>query len=395
VTSLPTVRRQRTALMLALNLTVLVAVGGLLYTGGKALARYRGAKNTTVTTIPIPVTPVGMLATVDVKNHLTSVTVMVEKPNGHGGGSVVNIPLNADTSGVEGQRVSLSEAYVQGGPDGLSQAVESILTVTIDQHAVLGPDQFTSVLSPIASFQVTFPTKVATTDKSGNTVTLYPKGAQTLTAKQMTIAMNARVNGQPESARQPTILALWSAIAAANGQGRGIPTSVVPANMNDVFAQLFSGQLLTRTIPVLALPASEATDKDVALLDRADAVFVFATIAPSNMSAANTGLTFRIEAPPGYDDKVRFVVSALLYLDCNVQWVYANGPVHADTQVFLKDPAISTQVTGPLAVLGPTVTNDPTYRIEGIDVIVQLGTDFLASTAPTTLPATTTIAVTP
>jgi hypothetical protein len=260
---------------------------------------------------------------------------------------------------------------------------------------VLGPDQFTSVLSPIASFQVTFPTKVATTDKSGNTVTLYPKGAQTLTAKQMTIAMNARVNGQPESARQPTILALWSAIAAANGQGRGIPTSVVPANMNDVLAQLFSGQLLTRTIPVLALPASEATDKDVALLDRADAVFVFATIAPSNMSAANTGLTFRIEAPPGYDDKVRFVVSALLYLDCNVQWVYANGPVHADTQVFLKDPAISTQVTGPLAVLGPTVTNDPTYRIEGIDVIVQLGTDFLASTAPTTLPATTTIAVTP
>jgi hypothetical protein len=394
VSSLSHVRRQRTALMLALNLVVLVAFGGLLYTGGKALARYRGAKNTTITTIPIPVTPVGMLATVDVKNRLTSVVVMVEKPNGHGGGSVVNVPINADTSGVEGQRVTLGEAYVQGGPDGLAQAVESILTVTIDQHAVLGPDQFAAVLSPLGKFTVDFPVKVASTDK-GSTVTLYPRGPQTLTAKQMAIAMNARVTGQAESVRQPTILALWSAIAIANGAGRGTPTSVPPASMNDVLVQLFAGQMLTRNIPVVALPDTETTDKDVGLLDRADAVFVFATIAPSNMSAANTGLTFRVEAPPGYDDKVKFVVASLLYVNSNVQWVYANGPVHKGTLVFLKDPALSNQVSGPLAIFGSTVTNDPTYRIEGIDVIVQLGTDYLTSTAPTTLPATTTTPSTP
>lgn len=394
MTSLSSVRRQRTALMLALNLVALVAVGGLLYTGGKALARYRGAKNTTITTIPIPSTPVGMLATVDLKNRLTSVAVMVEKPNGHGGGSIVNIPINADTSGVAGQRTTLGEAYVQGGPDGLSQALESILTVTIDQHAVLGPDQLTALLAPLGKFQVNFPAKVATTDK-GATVTLYPKGPQTLTAKQVTIAMNARATGQPESVRQPTLLALWSAIATTNGQGHGTPTATAPNSMNDLLTQLFSGNLLTRTVPVVALPANEAADKDVAVLDRADAVFVFATIAPSNMSAANTGLTFRIEAPPGYDDKVKFVVESLLYLNSNVQWVYANGPVHNDTQVFLKDPGLSTQVGGPLSIFGKTVTNDPTYRIEGIDVIVQLGTDFLASTAPTTLPATTTIATTP
>jgi hypothetical protein len=394
VTSLSSVRRQRTAMMLTITLVALVAVGGLLYTGGKALARYRGAKNTTTATISIPPTPVGMLATVDLKNRLTSIAVVVEKPNGHGGGSIVDIPINADTSGVAGQRVTLSEAYVQGGPDGLSQALESILTVTIDQHAVLGPDQLTALLAPLGKFQVNFPAKVATTDK-GATVTLYPKGPQTLTAKQMTLAMNARATGQPESVRQPTLLALWSAIATANGQGHGTPTATAPTSMNDLLTQLFSGQLLTRTIPVVSLPSNEASDKDVAILDRADAVFVFATIAPSNMSAANTGLTFRVEAPPGYDDKVRFVVQSLLYLNSNVQWVYANGPVQKDTLVFLKDPGLSTQVTGPLAIFGKTTTNDPTYRIEGIDVIVQLGTDFLNSNAPTTLPATTTIATTP
>jgi hypothetical protein len=381
-------------MMLTITLVALVAVGGLLYTGGKALARYRGAKNTTTATISIPPTPVGMLATVDLKNRLTSIAVVVEKPNGHGGGSIVDIPINADTSGVAGQRVTLSEAYVQGGPDGLSQALESILTVTIDQHAVLGPDQLTALLAPLGKFQVNFPAKVATTDK-GATVTLYPKGPQTLTAKQMTLAMNARATGQPESVRQPTLLALWSAIATANGQGHGTPTATAPTSMNDLLTQLFSGQLLTRTIPVVSLPSNEASDKDVAILDRADAVFVFATIAPSNMSAANTGLTFRVEAPPGYDDKVRFVVQSLLYLNSNVQWVYANGPVQKDTLVFLKDPGLSTQVTGPLAIFGKTTTNDPTYRIEGIDVIVQLGTDFLNSNAPTTLPATTTIATTP
>lgn len=394
MSSLTTVRRRRTAFMVAITFVTVVALGGLLYAGGKALARYRGAKNTTIATVPIPVTPVGMLATVDVKNRLTSIELVVEKPNGRGGGSIVNVPISADTNGVEGQRVPLTEAYVQGGPDGLVQAVESILTVTIDQHVVLGPDQLTALLTPMQPFSVNFTSKVATTDKTG-TVTLYPRGSQDLSAKQMTIAMNARVDTQKEASRLPTILALWSAIAAANGAGRGTATVGTPASMDQLLAQVFAGQLLTRDLPLVDLPAGESSDADVQLLDRPEAVLVFATIAPSNMSAANLGLNFRIEAPPGYDDRVKFVVASLLYLNCNVQWVYANGPVHKETLVFLKDPALSTQVGGPLQVFGTTVTNDPTYRIEGVDVIVQLGTDYLTSAAPTTLPATTTIATVP
>lgn len=394
MSALSRVRRRRTALMLAANLVVLVSVAGLLYTGAKALARYQGAKNTTVATIPIPITPVGMLATVDLKNRLTSVEVFVEKPGGRGGGSVVVLPISADSNGVDGQHVPLTEAYQLGGADGLAQAVESVLSLTLDQHIVLGPDDFTALLAPFSPFKVSFPTKVATTDK-GSPVTLYPRGTTSLSAKQLTIAMSAKVDGDKEANRLPAIQAIWSAVAASVGPGRGNATAAVPTTMKEIIDQVFAGSVLSRGLPVVALPDASSTTKDVDLLDRADAVLVFATIAPSNMSAVTLGLNFRIEAPPGYDDRVKFVVGSLLYLNCNVQWVYTNGPVHPDTVVFFNDPAITGQVGSVDLIFGKVTTKEPEYRIQGVDVVVQIGTDFLLDPNPTTLPPTTTTTTIP
>ena len=394
MSALSDVRRRRTALMLTANVVVLAAVGGLLYAGAKALARYEGAKNTTVATIPIPVTPVGMVATVDALNHLTSVVVFVEKPNGQRGGSAVVVPISADSNGLDGQHTPLTEAYDNGGADGLAQAVESTLSLTIDQHLVLTPDRFIALLAPLAPFKVTFPTKVATTDNN-STVTLYPRGTMSLSAKQMTIAMNARITGQKDAARLPAVQAIWSAVAAAVGAGRGAPTAALPTTMEDIIAQVFSGSVLSRGLPIMALADAGSTTKDVDQIDRAEAIMVFATIAPSNMSAVTTGLNFRIEAPPGHDDRVKFVVGALLYLGNNVQWVYTSGPVHADTVMFLNDPSLDGRVSAPGQIFGNVTTSDPTYRIQGVDVIVQIGTTYLSDATAATLPATTTTSTLP
>ena len=395
MTALSGVRRRRTGMMLLANLVVLAAVGGLLYTGVKALARYQGAKNTSVATIPIPLTPVGMVATVDDKNKLTSVAVFVEKPNGRGGGSIVNVPISADsTEGTDGQYIPLSEAYDTGGADGLTQAVESVLSLTVDESAVRTPDELTAMLAPFGPFKVTFPTKVAATDKTG-TVTLYPRGVNNMSAKQMTIAMNARVKDQREATRLPNIQAIWAGLSAAIGQGRGSPTTGDATSFDQLAAQVFAGPVLSRGLPVIALASGVGGGKDVDTLDRAEAVMVFATIAPNHMSAVMLGLNFRIEAPPGYDDRVKFVVRALLYLNCNVQWVYTNGPVHAETIVFLNDPTLSGQAAGSELIFKKVTTKEPEYRIEGVDVIVQIGTDYLNDTSLNVLPATTTTSTIP
>ncbi|MEY4338823.1 MAG: hypothetical protein RLZ14_673, partial [Actinomycetota bacterium] len=109
MSSLPGVRRRRTIGMAAASVVVLAAVAGLLYTGAKALVRYQGAKNAAVTTVPIPITPVGMLATVDEGNHLTSVTMFVWKPAQELGGSIVSVPVSSDTAaGIDDKRIPLT-----------------------------------------------------------------------------------------------------------------------------------------------------------------------------------------------------------------------------------------------------------------------------------------------
>ena len=59
-------RHRRTAVMLAINLLAIVALGGMGYAGYKALRRYEGGKRVDRQEVPLSPTPVGMLATVGI-----------------------------------------------------------------------------------------------------------------------------------------------------------------------------------------------------------------------------------------------------------------------------------------------------------------------------------------
>jgi hypothetical protein len=191
---------------------------------------------------------------------------------------------------------------------------------------------------------------------------------------------------------------VWAAVAQAIGKGVTNPTDGKPTSFAALATQVMAGPADSRGLPARALPVSEVPDgKDVAELDRAEAVYVFATIAPSNMSAPSPGLVFRIEAPPGYSDKVKYTVQALLFLGANVQWVYENGPVQTTTKVFLADKNLADDALGAEGLFGKDFQQaESTYRIEGIDVIIQLGTAFLDDpNSGNTLPSTTTTTTVP
>ena len=54
--------------------------------------------------------------------------------------SIVPVPVNADSSyGMGEQRLSLQQAYADGGPDGLTAAVEGLLSMSLDFTAVGDP----------------------------------------------------------------------------------------------------------------------------------------------------------------------------------------------------------------------------------------------------------------
>ncbi len=87
MTALDSVRRKRTTVMLATSLAMLMMLAGFGYAGYKALRRYEGATQVSNESLPIPATPVGLLATVDDTNRLTTITLLVLRPDGVGGGS--------------------------------------------------------------------------------------------------------------------------------------------------------------------------------------------------------------------------------------------------------------------------------------------------------------------
>lgn len=392
MTALPWVRRRRTVSMGVAGLAVLVGVGGLLYTGAKALIRYQGAKNQAVVTVPIPVTPVGMLATVDDSNRLASIAMFVWKPKDESGGSIVTVPVSSDTAaGVDDQRIPLTEVYGEGGADALVLAVESVLSVTIDQFLVATPDQTAAALRPVEPIDVELPQRVVASNADGTTTPLFEAGTVALTGAQAASILVARGPGQTEAQRRPVVEAVWKGVAAAVGVGRmTAPDAAVPGSLDDVIARVYAGPVAARGLPAEPLPADAAVvDKDVEVLDRPEAILVFASIAPASMSASAVGLNFEVQAPPGYESKVKSFVGALLYLGANVQRVYLNGPLQAATVMRLADPRFRDLTRGAEGLVGTVELRDPEVRLEGIDVTFELGTDYLTSATPDTLPSTT------
>lgn len=392
MTALTKVRRKRTALMLSANLLAIVGLGGMGYAGVRALQRYEGATKVGVESIKLPVTPVGLLATVDKNDLLTSVTLFVLKAGSQVGGSIVTVPVSSDsTPGVGQQRVPLTQVYADGGAEALVLAVESVLSITVDVSTVALAADAETLLQPVVPVTADLPTEVLGT-ASGATITLFDAGANDLSAAQAVQLLNATAEGQPESARRADIEALWVGVTASIGAGRTVaPAAVEPVNtLADLLDRLFAGPTNARGLPAAAVVAADNPDgKDVETLDRAEAIFVLASVAPASMSAPSPGLVFRIEAPPGYEERVKFAVRAVLFLGANVQSVYLGGEVHAATRYYIDDPRLVDQAESNNALFGNTETLTPDLPIEGIDVILQLGTDFLTGVGDA-LPSTTT-----
>ena len=396
MTAISKVRARRTRTMLVATAVVVASLLGLLYTGVKALARYQGARNTVKPSIVVPETPIGMLATVDERNTLTSVTVFVLRPAGAPGGSVVSVPVSADaTSGAGEQPLPLTQAYEEEGEDGLVPAVEAALGITIDVWAVADPTAFESLLQPLEPFAVTLQRSVETL-LDGKNVPLYAPGDFSMSAFQLAKVVNARAEDQRESARRSAIQAVWQAIVARIGTGlQTVDQGGDPVTFEQLFSRLISGPVLERELAIAPSTAIPNVDADV--LDWADTVFVFASIAPASMTNPAPGLVFRIEAPAGYDDKVMHVVRSLLYLGNNVQSISTVGPARETTGLLLYDEGLTTSAEDYEELFGPTDIEVVDARVQGVDVVIQLGADYLDSQDPnmTTMPSTTTTTTIP
>jgi hypothetical protein len=408
MTALQSRRRRNTALALAAGLVAAVLAPTLLYVGAKAISNSKAGKNALADLLPeqtFPQTPTGMLATVNDANELTSVTVFVLAPDAdvsaagydQRGGSVVSVPINVD-SGSGDQLLSMHDAYALGGENELRADLESAINLTLDFTKVMKAADFATFLAGLPAVEVTLPRDVLGPDDKA----LFPKGPTSLTAAQVAQVFTVNSPTESERLRQPNIDALWGGIVTAIGSGRTDQTlsAGTPANFDEMATRLTSGPVASRGLVTRSLEVQRNPEGlDVEELDRADTILVFASIAPAQMTRPAGGLSYRLEAPPGYDQQVRKTIAILLAspFDGNVVSVDLLAEPQEDTKFVIYDAALAEAEPTDNSVFGTITIETPDVRLGGVDETIVLGTNYLRNvdlTAPDATPATPTSLIT-
>ena len=394
MTALSARRRRRTWLMLGATVAVVLVAIALMVTGTDAIRQYTAAKRADagLPVEAVPATPTAMFATVDDANELTSVTMFVLDP-ALSGGSIVSVPVNVDANqGVGDERLTLRDAYAADGATGLVQAVESALSVSVDYFAVDDPTKAAGVLLPAGTVDVDLPSNVVG-HSGGSAATVFDAGQRSLDAAQAVQVLTATSSTVPESGRSPNVEALWEGVAKSIGAGvtPSAPLAPTVSSFEDVAARLFSGAVGARGLPVTSFEPGVAgvEGKDVALLDRAEELMVFASIAPGSMSRPADGLAVRIVAPPGSEARVKDAIAILLYSGHNIASVDLTGTPRDRTEVFVYDETSKSTIDDLKDYLGDFTYGTPDDQPDGVEVTILLGDDFLKSTEVASTPVTT------
>lgn len=386
MTSLTSRRRRHTFYALAAGLVAAVLAPTLVYVGAKAISNSKAGKNALANVKPeqtFPQTPTAMLATVNAANELTSVTVFVLAPDSdvsaagydQRGGSVVSVPINVD-SGSGGPLLTLHDAYALGGEAELRIDLEAVINLTIDYSSIMTGDQVTEFLTGLPAVQATLPRDVLGADDA----VLFPKGSVSLTSAQLAQIMTTRSPTERGHLRQQNLDAVWAAIASTVGTGRQDQTlsAITPVTFDEVAARLMAGPIASRGLLARPLDAQlNAEGRDIESLDRPDAILVFASIAPAQMSRPASGLSYRIEAPPGYDQQVRKTIGILLASGGNIVSVDLNSKPTPETTFRIYDATLAGVEPTDNAVFGTIKIETPDARLGGIDETLALGTDYL------------------
>ncbi len=362
--------------------------------------------------VTFPATPTATVAVVDDSGALASVAVLTVRPSDDDGspgrgGTVVPVPISADTSGGFGaERTPLNETVDLFGPETLEDEVPLVLGVGIDDLIVFDEDELADWLAPVGAIEVDLPAPVS--DAAG--VQIAAAGPQTMSPEEVAAVLSAADPTVPGADRYPVDVAIWRAIADVVGDGLTSPLASpadTPAGQSarpDVPSLVTSGPMAVqplRTTPIVSLDRNPR-GVDAAALDRPEVLLIFGHIAPSRVAAPNPGYNFRVVSSYSDDqldgatrlDVAYTATEALLGVDANVISVDTSaGEAAAPTVIEVGDESLAAAAATLSEVFGPVEVRIAERRIAGVDVVARLGTDYLNGLDLTAAIATTAPAV--
>ena len=260
-------------------------------------------------------------------------------------------------------------------------AVEGMLGVTFSATQQVDQAGLAALLAPMAPIAVDLPEPIVRTAPDGTDEIVLPAGPQQLTAEQAAAGLFARRVNQTEALRLQGQDAIWKGIVDGADRLPGSTAGGQPADVAGFLAAIGAG---SRTVvSPEATPALDVVTNpdgiDLLELDLVDLRMLMARILPTAASPTGSGLRIRLVNHTGEASALYDVTARLQFIGANVVSIddQAGGPA-VDGTSLIYDPSLTQEEVDSLTIAtGSAAASPATKRIDGVDVTVDLGRDFL------------------
>jgi hypothetical protein len=326
-------------------------------------------------------TPGALLVATD-GNDVVGLTVFALRPTG-AGGSVVIVPAGSEAT-IDGfdHPTRLANAYHAGGLDAEVTATEGLLGVTFSTSQEADQAGLVRLIRPLGPITVNLADPVLRTGANGRDEQVLPAGRQTITPEQAAAALFARRANESEILRIPVHTAIWNGIAQAAGRvAHRAPPASPPGEVAGYLAALGAGPRSARALDVNpALDVVTNPDAiDLLQVDNASTHLLMAELLPTAVSPTNGGLRVMLRNRTGQSRALYDATARLLFSGANivaVDQVAGQTPTTGSTLSY--DPSLTQdRIEGLTVAVGPAVASPARARIDGVDVTIELGQDFL------------------
>jgi len=380
---------QRAAIAVGLSLIVVVVLGVI---GARTLASStigsEAGNGDVATAVAVPETTTAFIGVVDDEGTLQSAALMVLHPSGVGG-AIVPFEAAADISAGRAELIiPLRDALDAGDSSLFTLDAESITGLTFDFIEVVTPSELTEMLGVDGTVTLDLPQSVV-----ANSGVEWLQGRSSVSAQEATELLSVG-GGAPFEVGADLHSEVWrglSALAAGSSGSSGGTDAVAFASINEVVSALFAGVVETRTLNLYEV---EGSDRTLAYYDWAETLLVAGHLAPSRVAAPYSSAVVRVIVPFSDDDLVETgkavsdvaVIAVRRLSDVGLNVVSVSTGPNADaeqapevTEVWTGDDSAVTDAASAFSeLLGEVVAREGDYEVDGIDIVITLGTSFLA-----------------
>jgi hypothetical protein len=395
VTAIPARRRRRLIAAFVTSAITMVSLPSGLVLGTNMLLNDSGGQNVeTSDAIRIPATPVHLVALTNARSEVSTLALFALAPNAQGG-TIISLPVgSAADVGPDVAPRRLGDAFVTGGIDALRTDVQDLLNITVDSASVHNASEFAVVLQEVGTQSITLAQPVIDVDVTGTEAVVLESGPTTVTPDKIAAGLVASQVGLDEFTRFAAVKSLWTAVSRAGAVVEQTDSSVVPTTEVEgdpsteplTTVEEYVAAMLTGRIDVWQFNATRITDAqrnpnavDLYSLDGGEVLMVMASVAPSAMRLVSNNLTVMVDVPFNSSTYAQEVVTRLAYAGANVALVRQISESPAEkTIAYVNDSIARAEVETYVGLIGSIEIVETLERIEGVNVRIVLGNEFVA-----------------